>query len=93
MRLTFDERFACVTVTDDGEGITSDLLPHLFDPFRQGDGAESKGGLGLGLAIAQQLVGAHGGIIEAQSDGRGKGARFTVRLPLGSAAPELRSAG
>ena len=93
LRLASDGRFARMTVSDDGDGITADLLPHLFDPFRQGDGAASKGGLGLGLAISRQLAAAHGGTIEAQSDGAGKGAHFTVRIPLGSAAPELRSGG
>jgi signal transduction histidine kinase len=91
VRLASDGRFARVTVSDDGDGITADLLPHLFDPFRQGDGASSKGGLGLGLAISQQLAAAHGGTIEAESEGAGKGARFTVKIPLESAAPELRS--
>jgi signal transduction histidine kinase len=93
VRLDREERSARVTVSDDGDGIAGDLLPHLFDPFRQGDGAASKGGLGLGLAIAQQLTIAHGGSIEAQSDGTGQGARFILRLPLESAAPESRSAG
>ena len=93
MRLTIEGRFARVTVSDDGDGITADLLPYLFDPFRQGDGSASKGGLGLGLAIARQLAAAHGGTIEAESEGAGRGARFTVRVPLESAAPALRSAG
>lgn len=86
VRLASDGRFARMTVSDDGDGITADLLPHLFDPFRQGDGAASKGGLGLGLAISRQLAAAHDGTIEAESEGAGKGARFTVRIPLGSAA-------
>jgi len=73
---------AYVTVADDGDGIAPEALPHLFDPFRQGDGAASKGGLGLGLAIARELVRAHGGTIKAESAGPHKGAKFTVRLPL-----------
>ena len=93
LRLAIEGPFARVTVSDDGDGITADLLPFLFDPFRQGDGSASKGGLGLGLAIARQLAAAHGGTIEAHSDGAGRGARFTVRVPLESAALELRSAG
>ena len=93
VRLASDGRFARVIVSDDGDGITADLLPHLFDPFRQGDGAASKGGLGLGLSISRYLAAAHGGTIEVESEGAGKGARFTFKMPLESAAPELRSGG
>ena len=72
-----------IRVTDTGEGIAPSFLPHLFEAFRQADGTASRrhAGLGLGLAIAQQLVSAHGGSITAASDGLGKGAVFTVRLP------------
>jgi len=71
-------------VTDDGQGIGADFLPHVFDPFRQADGTITRahGGLGLGLAISRHLVEQHGGTIRAESDGPGRGARFTVSLPL-----------
>jgi signal transduction histidine kinase len=74
-----------IQVTDDGKGIEADLVPHLFEMFRQADASPSRrhGGLGLGLAIAQQLAHAHGGTIAAQSDGQGKGAAFVLELPVG----------
>jgi signal transduction histidine kinase len=74
-----------IQVTDNGQGIEADLVPHLFEMFRQADGSPSRrhGGLGLGLAIAQQLAHAHGGSIAAQSDGQGKGAAFVLELPVG----------
>ena len=70
-------------VTDTGAGIAPELLAKLFDPFEQG-GAEvgrRHGGLGLGLAICQGIVQAHGGRIGAASAGPGRGATFTVELP------------
>jgi PAS domain S-box-containing protein len=81
-----------IEVTDNGRGITPDFLPHVFDQFRQADPAATRasGGLGLGLSIAKQLVELHGGTIRAQSDGDGRGATFTVELPLFRAAPPPR---
>ncbi len=75
---------AQITVTDTGIGISADFLPHVFDRFRQADSTSTRSykGLGLGLAIAQHLVGRHGGTIQAESPGEGQGATFTVRLPL-----------
>ena len=75
---------AKISVTDTGIGIPLDFLPHLFDRFRQADTSTTRrfGGLGLGLAIAKQLIELHGGTIEARSEGEGKGAAFVVRLPL-----------
>jgi signal transduction histidine kinase/ActR/RegA family two-component response regulator len=78
-----------IRVTDNGQGIDTRFLPHVFEPFRQADGTTSRehGGLGLGLAIARQLVELHGGTISADSEGRGKGATFEVYLPSALAAP------
>jgi PAS domain S-box-containing protein len=72
-----------LTVRDDGLGISPDLLPVLFEPFRQGaDGLDPPGGgLGLGLAVVKRLVEMHGGSVAATSRGHGCGAEFTVRLP------------
>lgn len=73
-----------VSVIDSGSGIKSDFLPHVFDRFRQADGSTTRahGGLGLGLAIVRHLVELHGGLVSAESAGEGRGATFTVRLPL-----------
>jgi two-component system CheB/CheR fusion protein len=73
-----------IKVTDTGEGISPEFLPEVFTPFRQADGSSTRrhGGVGLGLAICQQLVHLHGGTIRAKSDGVGKGSMFTVSLPL-----------
>ncbi len=75
---------AQIKVTDSGQGIAADLLPHVFERFRQGDSSstKAKAGLGLGLAIAQHLVELHGGTMQATSPGEGQGATFIVRLPL-----------
>ena len=72
-----------VTVRDTGVGITPDVLPHVFERFRQGESGPTRefGGLGLGLAIVRHLVEIHGGSVRATSAGRGKGASFTVTLP------------
>jgi signal transduction histidine kinase len=77
-----------VTVEDTGIGISREFLPHVFDRFRQEDtgAARQYGGLGLGLAIARHLVELHGGEIAAHSEGHGRGARFTLRLPTALAA-------
>ncbi len=77
-----------VIVSDTGKGIDSKLLPVIFDRFRQGDSSTTReyGGLGLGLAIVRHLVELHGGVVHARSDGEGKGAEFTVQLPLSIAA-------
>ena len=78
---------AVIAVTDEGEGIAPELLPHVFERFRQGDSTSTRehGGLGLGLAIVRHLVELHGGRVTAESEGTGRGARFTVRLPLADA--------
>src|SRR6185437_4620955 len=86
-----------LSVSDTGIGIPADFLPHVFDRFSQRDASTSRsyGGLGLGLAIAKQLVELHGGTLHAQSAGEGRGASFTVRLPVtialgGEQEPERR---
>jgi len=73
-----------ITVSDTGQGIKAEFLPHIFERFRQADSTitRSYGGLGLGLAIVRQLVELHGGSVHAQSPGEGKGATFMVSLPL-----------
>lgn len=78
-------------VTDKGIGIASDLLPRVFERFVQGEQAleRAAGGLGLGLAIAQNLAKLHGGVIEAQSEGPGMGSTFIVRLPLYNAVSPM----
>ena len=75
---------AVLVVSDTGQGIDPNFLPHVFEMFRQADGSNRRrhGGLGIGLALVRQLVQLHGGAISAESDGPSKGARFTVRLPL-----------
>jgi CheY-like chemotaxis protein/anti-sigma regulatory factor (Ser/Thr protein kinase) len=75
-------------VSDTGEGISADFLPHLFERFQQQDSSNRRkhGGLGLGLSIGADLVRLHGGSISAYSAGPGRGARFTVRMPLTTAA-------
>jgi signal transduction histidine kinase/ActR/RegA family two-component response regulator len=82
-----------VKVVDTGRGISADFLPHVFERFRQADKTASRqqGGLGLGLAIVRQLVELHGGTVQAASEGEGRGATFTIRLPiLTAAAPAER---
>jgi signal transduction histidine kinase/CheY-like chemotaxis protein len=82
-----------VTVRDNGRGIARDQLARIFEPFVQVDRARDalRGGLGLGLAIVDNLVRRHGGAITAHSDGVGRGAAFTVELPTTTAAQEVRS--
>jgi PAS domain S-box-containing protein len=78
-----------IVVSDTGIGIPADFLPHIFERFRQADSgtARQRGGLGLGLAIASNLVDMHGGTIRATSGGEGQGATFRVRLPLMAVQP------
>lgn len=73
-----------IIVSDTGTGISPEFLPHVFDRFRQADGTSTRthGGLGLGLAIVRHLVEQHGGTVRADSRVKGKGATFTVSLPL-----------
>jgi len=81
---------AQIRVTDTGKGIDAAFLPHMFDYFRQEDGATTRrfGGLGLGLAIVRHIVELHGGVVHAASPGEGKGATFVVQVPLVNHASE-----
>ena len=83
-RLRCHNSSVILTVADTGEGIDADFLPHVFDRFRQAEGSISRrqGGLGLGLAVVRHLVELHGGNVSAASEGKGRGATFTVELPL-----------
>jgi signal transduction histidine kinase/CheY-like chemotaxis protein len=83
VRLETDGRQAVVTLRDNGIGIEPEVLPHIFETFTQGHQPldRSQGGLGLGLAVARELLELHGGQIQAASDGPGKGAEFTLRIP------------
>lgn len=72
-----------VTVSDNGIGIRPEALPHLFQRFWQGEGGRHPGSLGLGLALARHFVELHGGTISGTSAGEGRGASFTVVLPVG----------
>jgi signal transduction histidine kinase/CheY-like chemotaxis protein len=80
-----------VTVEDNGTGIAPEVLPYIFDLFTQGPRslARSEGGLGVGLNVVRNLVGMHGGTVEAHSDGPGHGSRFTVRLPRSARLPAV----
>ncbi|MEX3667582.1 PAS domain-containing hybrid sensor histidine kinase/response regulator [Paraburkholderia phenoliruptrix] len=85
-----DERFAAVTIEDNGSGISPDLLPHIFDLFAQGERTldRAHGGLGIGLSLVKKLVELHGGTIDIASPGPGRGATVSIRLPL-SHAPDV----
>ncbi len=75
---------AVVVVRDDGVGIPREMLPHVFDLFTQVDRTlgRAQGGIGVGLALVRRIAELHGGAVEAQSDGLGKGSAFTIRLPV-----------
>jgi signal transduction histidine kinase/ActR/RegA family two-component response regulator len=78
-----------IAVCDTGQGIPVEFLPYVFDRFRQADASTTRhhGGLGLGLSIVKSLVEMHKGTVEARSEGEGRGATFTVRLPLARSQP------
>ena len=83
VRLEEEDEEIVLTVTDDGQGIDSLFLPHIFEIFRQADSSTNRAqqGMGIGLAVVQQLVELHGGTVSAHSAGTGQGATFTIRLP------------
>lgn len=93
VRLSADETYARFTVEDSGIGINKEFLPSVFDYFSQADSGTMRGhsGLGIGLAVSRNIIEAHGGRIEAESEGLDKGARFTVFLPLCAPPPPLRT--
>jgi CheY-like chemotaxis protein len=87
-------RDAVVTVGDTGIGIPAEMIPRVFAMFAQVDQSmeRAQGGLGIGLTLAKRLIEMHGGTLQAHSDGPGKGAEFTVRLPTATTmAPEAES--
>lgn len=81
--------YAQITVSDTGQGISPEFLPHVFEYFRQADSSTTRkfGGLGLGLAIVRHIVELHGGTVKAESAGEGQGATFVVKLPLMAESP------
>jgi signal transduction histidine kinase len=85
---------ARIVVSDDGQGIGPEFLPHVFDRFRQADPGATRvhGGLGMGLAVVRYLVEAHGGSVSAASEGHGFGATFTISLPTRSDVQVQRTA-
>ncbi|HJU93725.1 MAG TPA: ATP-binding protein [Pyrinomonadaceae bacterium] len=93
VRVSQDETNVEIQVSDTGPGIDAEFLPHVFERFRQADGSTTRthGGLGLGLAIVRHLVELHGGMIGAENRESGRGAVFTVRLPLPSTALNLEA--
>ena len=93
VQVTRTDREVTLTVTDTGVGISSSFLPHIFDWFRQEDArARSQSGLGLGLGIVRHLVQLHGGKVRAESPGLGRGATFTVTLPIYNPAQPVLAA-
>ncbi|HEY7790223.1 MAG TPA: ATP-binding protein [Vicinamibacterales bacterium] len=90
VRLTQGPDVLEVVVCDNGRGIEPAFLPHVFERFRQQDASSTRAvfGLGLGLSIAKHLVELHGGTLQANSDGPGRGARFELRLPCVPVTPD-----
>jgi signal transduction histidine kinase/CheY-like chemotaxis protein len=92
VRLEHTETTVQLQVRDTGEGIKPDFLPFVFDRFRQADATSTRqiGGLGLGLAIVRHMTELHGGSVQAESDGVGCGATFTITLPLALAGERAK---
>jgi signal transduction histidine kinase/ActR/RegA family two-component response regulator len=96
LRLSTENDEVVITVSDNGVGISADLLPYVFDLFTQAERTadRSQGGLGIGLALVRSIIELHGGSVTASSDGPGAGSKFVIRLPMltreaNVAAPEL----
>lgn len=89
--LTVEDQQAVICVSDNGSGISADLLPCIFDLFTQGERTpdRAQGGLGLGLSLVKNITVLHGGQVAAQSDGAGLGSTFTVTLPLVERTPDV----
>jgi CheY-like chemotaxis protein/two-component sensor histidine kinase len=94
VRLSREGTEARIIVEDTGRGISAELLPHVFDRFRQAESTTERahGGLGLGLAIVRHLVELHGGTVNAESPGEGRGATMTVKLPVAAGEPQASAA-
>lgn len=82
VRTSADGAYAVLVVADSGEGLAPETLPHVFSPFFQAKSVAPRSGLGLGLTIVKELAALHGGDVQVESAGVGRGATFTVRLPL-----------
>jgi signal transduction histidine kinase len=84
VRLERIDHYVQITVRDTGQGIKPEFLTYVFDRYQQAgtSGSRRAGGLGLGLSLTRQLVEMHGGSVAAESEGEGKGATFTVKLPV-----------
>jgi CheY-like chemotaxis protein len=84
MRTRVEGENAVIEVSDNGQGIASGFLPHMFELFAQSDRAldRSQGGLGIGLSVCKQLIEAQGGSVSGESEGPGHGATFTLRIPV-----------
>jgi len=83
LRATQEEGEIVITVRDNGNGMSADMLPRIFEPFVQGKRTQERaeGSLGLGLALVKNLVSLHGGVVHAHSEGLGLGSEFSIRLP------------
>jgi PAS domain S-box-containing protein len=89
IELARNDASVAITVRDNGAGIRPEFITHVFERFRQADASMTRrhGGLGLGLAIVKHLIEQHGGTVRAESAGEGKGASFTIELPLAKQQP------
>jgi CheY-like chemotaxis protein/anti-sigma regulatory factor (Ser/Thr protein kinase) len=93
LRLARTDTRATLSVQDNGAGIEPALLPHVFDLFTQGERTpdRSQGGLGIGLALVKAIVALHEGKAWAESEGKGRGSRFAIELPLAAVEPARTS--